>query len=108
MKKPALRKNRSTRRQFVETRWTKSSKNIGEYIFRRLSLDQSNKELLQIRPRHCMSKLIVSSKEIESYVADFLAILAQRNKIINDNTIDNDIKISNHEEYVISESIGHS
>ena len=71
-------------------------------------MDQSDKELLQIRPRHCMSKLIVSSKEIESYVADFLAILAQRNKIINDNTIDNDIKISNHEDYVISESIGHS
>ena len=45
MKKPALRQNRFSKNQFKETEWTKSSKNIGEYIFRRISLDQSSKEI---------------------------------------------------------------
>jgi len=45
MKKPALRNNRYLKKEFTETKWTKSSKSLGEYIFRRLSLDQSDKEL---------------------------------------------------------------
>ena len=45
MKKPALRKNRFKMPDYFETKWTESSSNIGEYIFRRLSIDQSNKEL---------------------------------------------------------------
>ena len=43
MKKPALRNNRYLKKEFTETKWTKSSKSLGEYIFRRLSLDQSDK-----------------------------------------------------------------
>jgi len=75
MKKPALRNNRFKNRVFSETKWTKSSKSLGEYIFRRLSLDQSDKHLQRIRPRHLMSKLIVSSEEINKYVSDYLAML---------------------------------
>ena len=75
MKKPALRKNRYKRQLFTETNWTKSSKSLGEYIFRRLSLDQSDKQLQRIRPRHFISKLIVSSSEINNYVNDYLAML---------------------------------
>ena len=72
MKKPALREKRSKLKEFSDTEWTKSSKSVGEYIFRRLSLDQSDKELSRIRPRHHMSKLIISSKEIDIYVKDYL------------------------------------
>ena len=75
MKKPALRNNRYSKKEFTETQWTKSSKSLGEYIFRRLSLDQSDKELQNIRPRHMLSKLIVSSSEINTYVNDYLAML---------------------------------
>jgi len=75
MKKPALRKNRYSKKEFKETKWTKSSKSLGEYIFRRLSLDQSDKELQNVRPRHMLSKLIVSSTEINTYVNDYLSML---------------------------------
>ena len=75
MKKPALRNNRYSKKDFKETKWTKSSKSLGEYIFRRLSLDQSDKELQNVRPRHMLSKLIVSSKEINTYVNDYLSML---------------------------------
>ena len=75
MKKPALRNNRYSKKDFKETKWTKSSKSLGEYIFRRLSLDQSDKELQNIRPRHMLSKLIVSSTEINIYVNDYLSML---------------------------------
>tara|TARA_B100001250_G_scaffold413119_1_gene446214 strand:+ start:2210 stop:2536 length:327 start_codon:yes stop_codon:yes gene_type:complete len=75
MKKPALRILRYEKRYFKETNWTKSSKSLGEYIFRRLSLDQSDKQLQKIRPRHMLSKLIVSSNEVNSYVNDYLAML---------------------------------
>ena len=80
MKKPALREKRSSLKDFQETKWTKSSKTVGEYIFRRLSLDQSDKELSRIRPRHHLSKLIVSSKEIDIYVKDYLRMMDNRNK----------------------------
>ena len=72
MKKPALRNNRFENKNFTETNWTKSSKNLGEYIFRRISLDQSNKELQNIRPVHLMSKLIITGNEINNYVNDYL------------------------------------
>ena len=80
MKKPALRERRSSLKDFQETKWTKSSKTVGEYIFRRLSLDQSDKELSRIRPRHHLSKLIISSKEIDIYVKDYLRMMDNRNK----------------------------
>ena len=64
MKKPALRKIRYSSKLFEENKWTDSSKNIGEYIFRRISLDQSSKEIQNIRPRHQMSQLFITSKEI--------------------------------------------
>lgn len=80
MKKPALRERRSSLKDFQETKWTKSSKTVGEYIFRRLSLDQSNKELSRIRPRHHLSKLIISSKEIDIYVKDYLRMMDNRTK----------------------------
>ena len=80
MKKPALRERRSSLKNFQETKWTKSSKTVGEYIFRRLSLDQSDKELSRIRPRHHLSKLIISSKEIDIYVKDYLRMMDNRTK----------------------------
>ncbi|MGY8782190.1 MAG: hypothetical protein ACKVHA_02165 [Fidelibacterota bacterium] len=78
MKKPALRKNRFKPSDFIETNWTKSSKNIGEYIFRRISIDQSDKKLQEIRPRHILSKMIVGSKEIQTYVNDYLLMTEKK------------------------------
>ncbi len=75
MKKPALRKLRYVKGSFKETKWTRSSKSLGEYIFRRLSLDQSDKQLQRIRPRHMLSKLIISSNEVNTYVDDYLVML---------------------------------
>tara|TARA_A100000164_G_scaffold107039_1_gene94377 strand:- start:259 stop:576 length:318 start_codon:yes stop_codon:yes gene_type:complete len=88
MKKPALRKNRMKRNSWTETNWTKSSKSVGEYIFRRLSIDQSDKNLSRIRPRHNLSQLIVQSKEIDRYVSDYLALQeSKRAKIISKNSV---------------------
>ena len=78
MKKPALRENRFAPVKFNETNWTKSSKNIGEYIFRRISLDQSNKELQNTRPMHLMSKLVITSNEINNYVNDYLKMVDEK------------------------------
>jgi hypothetical protein len=94
MKKPALRKNRFSKTQFDETNWTKSSKNIGEYIFRRISLDQSSKEIQNIRPRHQMSQLFISSKEINIYVNDYLHMMDARSNNNRSTSIDNTNKIS--------------
>ena len=80
MKKPALRENRFTKTNFTETEWTASSKNIGEYIFRRISIDQSNKKMQEVRPRHVMSQLIINSSEINSYVNDYLRMVDRKNK----------------------------
>ena len=80
MKKPALRKNRFEKPAFNETSWTSSSEDIGQYLFRRISLDQSNKKLQELRPRHMMSQLIISSKEMNEYVNDYLYMIEQRNK----------------------------
>ncbi len=79
MKNPSIRKNRFQKNEFTETSWTKSSKSLGEYIFRRISLDQSNSELKNIRPRHCLSKLIVSSNEIDHYVNEYFVMLSRKN-----------------------------
>ena len=88
MKKPALRKNRMKRNSWTETKWTKSSKSVGEYIFRRLSIDQSDKNLSRIRPRHNLSQLIIQSKEIDKYVSDYLALQdSKRTKIISKSNI---------------------
>tara|TARA_A100000164_G_scaffold24008_1_gene18901 strand:- start:321 stop:638 length:318 start_codon:yes stop_codon:yes gene_type:complete len=88
MKKPALRKNRMKRKSWTETNWTKSSKSVGEYIFRRLSIDQSDKNLSRIRPRHNLSQLIIQSKEIDRYVSDYLALQdSKRTKIISKSSI---------------------
>ena len=78
MKKPALRKNRFAPIDFKETNWTKSAKNIGEYIFRRISLDQSNKELQNTRPMHLMSKLVITCNEINNYVDDYLQMVDEK------------------------------
>ena len=82
MKKPALRKNRFQSTNFQENDWTASSKNIGEYIFRRISMDQSNKKLQEVRPRHIMSQLIINSSEINAYVNDYLKMVDRRNNNI--------------------------
>ena len=87
MKKPALRENRFKSPKFFETEWTSSSKNVGEYIFRRISLDQSNKKLQNRRPRHIMSQLIVNSNEINQYVNDYLHMMDNRNKNKNMNLV---------------------
>ena len=79
MKKPALREDRFKLTNFQETEWTASSKNIGEYIFRRISIDQSNKELQEIRPRHILSQLIINSSEINTYVNDYLNMVDRKN-----------------------------
>ena len=78
MKKPALRKNRFQSANFQETDWTASSKIIGEYIFRRISLDQSNKELQNTRPMHLMSKLLITGNEINHYVNDYLKMVDEK------------------------------
>ena len=78
MKKVALRKNRFEKSEFKETEWTKKSKNLGEYVFRRISLDQSDKSLQKVRPRHILSKLIIGSGEIQNYVCDYLAMVEQQ------------------------------
>ena len=82
MKKSALREKRFQPTNFQETEWTASSKNIGEYIFRRISIDQSNKKLQDIRPRHILSQLIINSTEINAYVNDYLKMIDRRNKNI--------------------------
>ena len=87
MKKPALRNNRFQKQKFEETNWTSSSKNLGEYIFRRISIDQSDKKLQNIRPRHIMSQLIINSKEINQYVEDYLQMVELRNN--NRKLVDN-------------------
>ena len=79
MKKPALRENRFTKTNFTETEWTASSKNIGEYIFRRISIDQSNKKMQEVRPRHIMSQLIINSSEVNRYVNDYLKMVDRKN-----------------------------
>ena len=82
MNKPALREKRFQPTKFKETEWTASSKNIGEYIFRRISMDQSNKKLQEVRPRHIMSQLIITSSEINAYVNDYLKMVDRRNNNI--------------------------
>ena len=79
MKKPALREKRFQSTNFQETEWTSSSKNIGEYIFRRISIDQSNKKFQEVRPRHIMSQLIINSSEINNYVNDYLKMIDRKN-----------------------------
>ena len=78
MKKPALREKRFQQANFQETEWTASSMDIGEYIFRRISIDQSNKKLQDVRPRHILSKLIINSTEINAYVNDYLKMMDLR------------------------------
>tara|TARA_B100000886_G_C20053564_1_gene338767 strand:+ start:16 stop:336 length:321 start_codon:yes stop_codon:yes gene_type:complete len=82
MKKPALREKRFQPTNFQETEWTASSRDIGEYIFRRISIDQSNKKLQDIRPRHMLSQLIIKSTEINVYVNDYLKMMDRRNNNI--------------------------
>ena len=95
MKKPATRKNRMKSAPWIETKWTKSSKSLGEYIFRRISIDQSNKDYNRIRPRHIMSKLIVQSKEIDKYVADYLSLQdSRRSNVVNSAKLESDLKNS--------------
>ena len=107
MKKPALRQNRFSKNQFKETEWTKSSKNIGEYIFRRISLDQSSKEMQNIRPRHQMSQLFITSKEINMYVNDYLKMMDNRSK--NNRNAQTDIKNkTNNSITILDNHIAHS
>ena len=107
MKKPALRQNRFSKNQFKETEWTKSSKNIGEYIFRRISLDQSSKEIQNIRPRHQMSQLFITSKEINMYVNDYLSMMDNKSK--NNRNAQTDIKNkTNNSKTILDNHIAHS
>ncbi len=99
MKKPALRNNRYLKKEFTETKWTKSSKSLGEYIFRRLSRDQSDKELQNIRPRHMLSKLIVSSTEINIYVNDYLSML-DKAQVNSASELHVDIDLENEINYI--------
>ena len=95
MKKSALRTDRYTKKSFMETKWTMSSNSLGEYIFRRLSLDQSDKNLCKVRPRHQLSNLIVTSKEINEYVNDYLAMMESRRDTVSDKiTVRKDDSIS--------------
>ena len=107
MKKPALRQNRFSKNQFKETEWTKSSKNIGEYIFRRISLDQSSKEIQNIRPRHQMSQLFITSKEINMYVNDYLRMMDNKSK--NNRNAQADFKNkTNNSKTILDNHIAHS
>ena len=107
MKKPALRKGRFSKNQFKETEWTKSSRNIGEYIFRRISLDQSSKEIQNIRPRHQMSQMFITSKEINMYVNDYLRMMDNKSK--NNRNAQADIKNkTNNSKTILDNHIAHS
>ena len=107
MKKPALRQNRFSKNQFKETEWTKSSRNIGEYIFRRISLDQSSKEIQNIRPRHQMSQLFITSKEINMYVNDYLKMMDNKSK--NNRNAQTDFKNkTNNSKTILDNHIAHS
>ena len=107
MKKPALRQNRFSKNQFKETEWAKSSKNIGEYIFRRISLDQSSKEIQNIRPRHQMSQLFITSKEINMYVNDYLKMMDKKSK--NNRNAQTNIKNkTNNSKSILDNHIAHS
>ena len=107
MKKPALRQNRFSKNQFKETEWTKSSRNIGEYIFRRISLDQSSKEIQNIRPRHQMSQLFITSKEINIYVNDYLKMMDNKSK--NNRNAQTDFKNkTNNSKTILDNHIAHS
>ena len=107
MKKPALRQNRFSKNQFKEIEWTKSSRNIGEYIFRRISLDQSSKEIQNIRPRHQMSQLFITSKEINLYVNDYLKMMDNKSK--NNRNAQTDIKNkTNNSITILDNHIAHS
>ena len=107
MKKPALRQNRFSKNQFKETEWTKSSRNIGEYIFRRISLDQSSKEIQNIRPRHQMSQLFITSKEINMYVNDYLKMMENKSK--NNRNVQTDFKNkTNNSKTILDNHIAHS
>ena len=107
MKKPALRQNRFSKNQFKETEWTNSSKNIGEYIFRRISLDQSSKEIQNIRPRHQMSQLFITSKEINMYVNDYLKMMDNKSK--NNRNAQTDFKNkTNNSKTILDNHIAHS
>ena len=107
MKKPALRQNRFSKNQFKETEWIKTSKNIGEYIFRRISLDQSSKEIQNIRPRHQMSQLFITSKEINMYVNDYLRMMDNKSK--NNRNAQTDIKNkTNNSKTILDNHIAHS
>jgi hypothetical protein len=99
MKKVALRDNRFRKKDFSETNWTKNSKNLGEYIFRRISLDQSDKSLQEIRPRHILSGLIINSSEIQNYVCDYLDLLESQKVNVADAAEINDFKIENLDDY---------
>ena len=107
MKKPALRQNRFSKNQFKETEWTKSSKNIGEYIFRRISLDQSSKQFQNIRPRQQMSQLFITSKEINMYVNDYLKMMENKSK--NNRNVQTDFKNkTNNSKTILDNHIAHS
>ena len=107
MKKPALRQNRFSKNQLKETEWTKTSKNIGEYIFRRISLDQSSKEIQNIRPRHQMSQLFITSKEINMYVNDYLKMMENKSK--NNRNVQTDFKNkTNDSKTILDNHIAHS
>ena len=109
MKKPALRNNRFENKSFIETHWTRSSKNLGEYIFRRISLDQSNKDLQNIRPVHLMSKLIITGNEINNYVNDYLNMTEEkRNNSFTDKMNSKLNKNSSKVETEFPEYLGHS
>ena len=99
MNKPALRNSRYSKKDFKETKWTKTSKSLGEYIFRRLSIDQSDKELQNIRPRHMLSKLIVSSTEINIYVNDYLSML-DKAQVNSASELHVDIDLENEINYI--------
>ena len=94
MKKPALREKRFAKNTFRETEWTMSSKTAGEYIFRRLSIDQSDRKLNSVRPMHQLSKLIVSSKEIDFYINDYLIMLENKRKLFESSTTDQIVRNS--------------
>ena len=99
MKKVAIRKNRFKKKDFSETDWTKKSKNLGEYIFRRISLDQSDNSLQEIRPRHVLSGLIINSKEIQQYVCDYLELLESQKINSADLTKIENLKSINLDDY---------
>ena len=69
--------------------------------------DQSSKQFHNIRPRHQMSQLFITSKEINVYVNDYLKMMDNKSK--NNRNAQTDFKNkTNNSKTILDNHIAHS